>query len=192
MAQRPAENCCRAEGSLDMSLQVMSRNSVDTEMLGEQVGRLLEAGDIVCLYGELGSGKTVLTKGMARGLGVTPERAVRSPSFVFMHRYQGRVPMYHADLYRLDGPTDIEDIGLREFLGGDGVAVIEWADKLGASLPAERLEITIAHQTAGTRMITITPQGARYHQLLEQWQSQSTARGEACGQGGHDVEMASA
>jgi tRNA threonylcarbamoyladenosine biosynthesis protein TsaE len=175
-----------------MSLQVMSRNSADTEMLGEQVGRLLEAGDIVCLYGELGSGKTVLTKGMARGLGVTPERAVRSPSFVFIHRYQGRVPVYHADLYRLDGPMDLEDIGLHEFLGGDGVAVIEWADKLGASLPAERLDITIAHQKVETRMITITPRGARYHQRLEQWQSQPTARGKTCGQGGHDVEMASA
>jgi tRNA threonylcarbamoyladenosine biosynthesis protein TsaE len=146
-----------------MPLQVVSRSSVDTEVLGEEVGRLLEAGDIVCLYGELGSGKTVLTKGMARGLGVTPERAVRSPSFVLMHRYQGRVPVYHADLYRLDGPTDIEDIGLREFLGGDGVAVIEWADKLDASLPAERLEITLVHQTEETRLITITPLGARYH-----------------------------
>jgi tRNA threonylcarbamoyladenosine biosynthesis protein TsaE len=109
-----------------------------------------------------------------------------------MHRYQGRVPVYHADLYRLDGPTDIEDIGLREFLGGDGVAVIEWADKLDASLPAERLEITIAHQTEETRLITITPRGARYHQILEQWQSQPTARGKTCGQGGDDVEMASA
>jgi tRNA threonylcarbamoyladenosine biosynthesis protein TsaE len=175
-----------------MSLQVMSRNSIDTEMLGEHVGRLLEAGDIVCLYGELGSGKTVLTKGMARGLEVTPERAVRSPSFVLMHRYHGRVPMYHADLYRLDGPTDIEDIGLRECLGGDGVAVIEWADKLDASLPAERLEITIAHQTEETRLITITPRGARYHQILEQWQSWSTARGETHAQGGDDVGMASA
>src|SRR5215510_3211486 len=107
-----------------MSLQRVSRNSVDTEMLGEHVARLLEAGDIVCLYGELGSGKTVLTKGLARGLGVTPERAVRSPSFVLIQRYQGRIPLYHADLYRLDGFTAIEDIGLREFLGGDGVAVI--------------------------------------------------------------------
>jgi len=175
-----------------MSLQMVSRNSIDTEMLGEHIGCLLEAGDIVCLYGELGSGKTVLTKGLARGLGVTSERAVRSPSFVLMHRYQGRVPVYHADLYRLDGPTDIEDIGLREFLGGDGVAVIEWADKLDASLPAERLEITIAHQTEETRLITFTPRGARYHQLLEQWQSQPTARGKTCGQGGDDVEMTSA
>jgi len=160
-------------------------------MLGEHVARLLEAGDIVCLYGELGSGKTVLTKGLARGLGVTSERAVRSPSFVLIHRYQGCVPVYHADLYRLDGPTDIEDIGLRECLGGDGVAVIEWADKLDASLPAERLEITIAHQTEETRLITITPRGVRYHQILEQWQSQPTARGKTCGQGGDDVEMAS-
>jgi tRNA threonylcarbamoyladenosine biosynthesis protein TsaE len=175
-----------------MPLQVVSQNSVETEMLGEHVGCLLEAGDIVCLYGELGSGKTVLTKGMARGLGVTPERAVRSPSFVLMQCYRGRVPVYHADLYRLDGPTDIEDIGLREFLGGDGVAVIEWADKLDASLPAERLEITIAHRTEETRLITITPRGARYRQLLEQWQNQPTARGQTRARAGDDGEMASA
>src|SRR5262245_2508428 len=139
-----------------MALQVISRHSIDTERLGEEVGRLLEAGDTICLYGELGSGKTVLTKGLARGLGVVPERAVRSPSFVLMQRYQGRVPLYHADLYRLDGLTAIEDIGLREFLGGDGVAVIEWAEKLDALLPAERLEITLSHQTEETRLITIT------------------------------------
>jgi tRNA threonylcarbamoyladenosine biosynthesis protein TsaE len=175
-----------------MPLQVVSQNSLDTETLGEHVGRLLEAGDIVCLYGELGSGKTVLTKGLARGLGVTPERAVRSPSFVLMQRYQGRVPVYHADLYRLEGPTDIEDIGLREFLGGDGVAVIEWADKLEASLPMERLEIALAHQTEETRLITITPRGARYRQLLERWQTQPAARGKTRAQEGDDAEMASA
>jgi tRNA threonylcarbamoyladenosine biosynthesis protein TsaE len=175
-----------------MPLQVVSQNSLDTEMLGEHVGRLLEAGDIVCLYGELGSGKTVLTKGLARGLGVTPERAVRSPSFVLMQCYQGRVPVYHADLYRLDGPTDIEDIGLHEFLGGDGVAVIEWADKLEASLPMERLEITLAHQTEETRLITITPRGARYRQLLERWQNPPAARGKTRAQEGDDAEMASA
>src|SRR5262245_56168938 len=172
-----------------MSLQMVSRNSVDTEMLGEHVGRLLEAGDVVCLYGELGSGKTVLTKGLARGLGVTSERAVRSPSFVLIHRYQGCVPVYHADLYRLDGPTDIEDIGLRECLGGDGVAVIEWADKLDASLPAERLEITIAHRTEETRLLTITPRGTRYHQLVEQWQHQLAAQGKASARGGDHIAM---
>jgi tRNA threonylcarbamoyladenosine biosynthesis protein TsaE len=100
--------------------------------------------------------------------------------------------VYHADLYRLDGLTAIEDIGLREFLGGDGVAVIEWADKLDASLPEERLEITLAHQTEETRLITITPRGARYHQLLEGWQTQRAARGSTCGQNSDDVEMRSA
>jgi len=175
-----------------MPVQVVSQNTVDTQRLGEQVGCLLKAGDIVCLYGELGTGKTVLTQGIARGLQVAPERAVRSPSFVLMHRYQGRIPVYHADLYRLDGPTDIADIGLREFLGGDGVAIIEWADKLEASLPGERLDITLAHQTEETRLITMTPQGMRYHQLLEQWQGQPTARGETHAPGDDELERASA
>jgi tRNA threonylcarbamoyladenosine biosynthesis protein TsaE len=174
-----------------MQLQMLSSNSNDTEMLGEDIGRCLEAGDIVCLCGELGSGKTVLTKGMARGLGVRSERAVRSPSFVLVQRYQGRVPIYHADLYRLDGPTDIDDIGLHECLGGDGVAVIEWADKLATSVPVERLEITLTHQSEETRLITIRPWGARYHQLLDQWQRQSAARGKSGAPEGDDVQMAS-
>jgi tRNA threonylcarbamoyladenosine biosynthesis protein TsaE len=175
-----------------MQIHMLSSNSIDTEMLGEDVGRLLKAGDIVCLYGELGSGKTVLTRGMARGLGVMSARAVRSPSFVLMHRYHGRVPVYHADLYRLEGPMDIEDIGLRELLGGDGVAVIEWADKLDGLLPAERLEITIAHQSEETRLITITPQGARYCQRFQPWQHRSAARTETWSHGGNDVDMAPA
>jgi tRNA threonylcarbamoyladenosine biosynthesis protein TsaE len=174
-----------------MAFQVVSQSTVDTQTLGEQFGRLLEAGDIVCLYGELGSGKTVLSKGIAKGLGVADEHAVRSPSFVLIHRYQGHVPMYHADLYRLNGPTDIADIGLRECLGGDGVAVIEWADKLDASLPSERLDIALAHQEEQTRLITVTPQGARYRQLFECWLGLPRDRGDTCGPGGDGVELAS-
>jgi tRNA threonylcarbamoyladenosine biosynthesis protein TsaE len=173
-----------------MSRQVVSQSAVDTQALGEQLGRFLEAGDIVCLYGELGSGKTVLSKGIAKGLGVSEKHAVRSPSFVLIQRYQGRVPMYHADLYRLDGPADIADIGLREFLGGDGVAVIEWADKLDASSPSERLDIALAHQTEQTRLITVTPQGARYRQLFERWLTLPRACGDTCGPGGDGVELA--
>lgn len=173
-----------------MALQVVSQSTVDTQALGEQLGRLLEAGDIVCLYGELGSGKTVLSKGMAKGLGVSPEHAVRSPSFVLIQRYQGRVPVYHADLYRLDRPTDITDIGLRECLAGDGVAVIEWADKLDASLPSERLDIALAHQTEQTRLITLTPQGARYRQRFERWQRQPPAREDTCDPGEDGVGLA--
>ncbi len=175
-----------------MPLRLVSQSTVDTQTLGEQLGRLLDAGDIVCLYGELGSGKTVLSKGIAKGLGVSDERAVRSPSFMLIHRYQGRVPVYHADLYRLDGPTDVADIGLRELLGGDGVAVVEWADKLNASLPLERLDITLAHQTEESRLITIDPQGGRYCQLVERWQRRETAHVDRCGGGSDAVEMASA
>lgn len=154
-----------------MFVQVVSQSTDDTERLGEAFGQLLNAGDIVCLYGELGSGKTVLSKGLAAGLGVAGRGTVRSPSFVLMHQYQGRMPVYHADLYRLNGPTDIVDIGLREVLGGDGVAMIEWADKLETSLPLERLDISLEHQNDETRLITIQAQGSRYHRLVEQWLS---------------------
>jgi tRNA threonylcarbamoyladenosine biosynthesis protein TsaE len=174
-----------------MFLQVVSQSTIDTQVLGEQLGGLLEAGDIVCLYGELGSGKTVLSKGIAIGLGVTDGDSVRSPSFVLIHRYQGRVPMYHADLYRLDGPTEIADIGLREFLAGDAVAVIEWADKLEASLPSERLDIVLAHQEEQTRLITVTPQGARYLRRFEQWLTLPRVPGDPCDPRGDGVERAS-
>jgi tRNA threonylcarbamoyladenosine biosynthesis protein TsaE len=174
-----------------MPIAIVSHSTAATHMVGEHLGRLLDAGDIVCLYGELGSGKTVLCQGLARGLGVTPERAVRSPSFILLQRYHGRVPVYHADLYRLDGTTDIADIGLREVLGGDGVAMIEWAEKLDASVPAERLDIILEHQTEETRCITIHPQGARYCQLVERWQSQQAACLDRCSRGDDAAERAS-
>jgi tRNA threonylcarbamoyladenosine biosynthesis protein TsaE len=174
-----------------MPMPVVSHSTADTRSVGEHLGRLLDAGDIVCLYGELGSGKTVLCQGLAKGLGVTSERAVRSPSFVLIHRYQGRVPVYHVDLYRLDGATDIADIGLRELLGGDGVAVIEWADKLDASAPPERLDIILEHQTEETRVITMHPQGARYRQLVGRWQRQQSAGIETCGREDEAAENAS-
>ena len=188
LAQGWANGCSYNAGCLDMFRQVVSRSTIDTQALGEQLGGLLQSGDIVCLYGELGSGKTVLAKGIARGLGVADEARVRSPSYVLIHCYQGRVPIYHADLYRLDGPTDLADIGLREFLAGDGVAVIEWADKLEASLPSERLDIVLAHQEEQTRLITVTPQGARTHQLFECWLALPMACGEACGPQGDGGE----
>jgi tRNA threonylcarbamoyladenosine biosynthesis protein TsaE len=157
-----------------MPIQVVSQSTDDTYRLGEQIGRLLSAGDIVCLYGELGAGKTVLTKGLAIGLGVARQETVRSPSFVLIHHYHGRVPVYHADLYRLGGPAEIADIGLRELLGADGVALIEWADKLDALLPSERLDICLEHQSEAIRLITVQPQGVHYCQLVGQWQSQQS------------------
>jgi tRNA threonylcarbamoyladenosine biosynthesis protein TsaE len=158
-----------------MLVQVVSHSTDDTQRLGEQLGRLLSAGDIVCLSGELGTGKTTLTKGLATGLGVVGQETVRSPSFVLIHHYHGRVPVYHADLYRLSGPADVDDIGLRELLGGDGVAVIEWADKLDATLPSERLDIFLEHQSEEMRLMTLHPRGARHCQVVERWQKRRPA-----------------
>jgi tRNA threonylcarbamoyladenosine biosynthesis protein TsaE len=152
-----------------MLIQLTSTSAGDTRALGEQLGSCLQAGDVVCLYGELGSGKTVFVQGLARGLGVPPDAMVRSPSFVLIHRYEGRVPLYHADLYRLDGLAAIDEIGLRELLGGDGVAVIEWADKLEAALPAARLEVRLRHVDDDTRQIALHPVGARAEQCVERW-----------------------
>jgi tRNA threonylcarbamoyladenosine biosynthesis protein TsaE len=153
-----------------MVWQIMSNGVDETQALGQQVGACLQIGDVVCLYGEFGSGKTVFVKGLATGLGVQRETMVRSPSFVLIHRYEGHVPVYHADLYRLDSPTEVDDIGLRELLGGDGVVVIEWADKLAASLPAARLDVTLYHVEADRRRIVLCPLGARAVSCLEQWQ----------------------
>jgi tRNA threonylcarbamoyladenosine biosynthesis protein TsaE len=155
-----------------MLRQMTSTSANATQALGEQVGRCLQAGDVVCLYGELGSGKTVFVKGLATGLGVSREAVVRSPSFVLIHRYPGRVPLYHVDLYRLEGPADVEDIGLRELLGGEGVAVIEWAEKLGAALPTARLDVMLQYVDADTRCIALRPLGDRALCRLEQWHEQ--------------------
>jgi tRNA threonylcarbamoyladenosine biosynthesis protein TsaE len=157
-----------------MAMQRVSHSPVETESLGEQLGRLLDDGGIVCLYGDLGSGKTVFTKGLARGLGVPPEVVVRSPSFILMQHYAGRVPVYHADLYRLDSVQDVDDIGLRDVLGVGGVAVIEWADKLEASLPAERLDVMLQHLDEDRRLIILEAEGARYRHLLALWQSRQS------------------
>jgi tRNA threonylcarbamoyladenosine biosynthesis protein TsaE len=152
-----------------MLIHLTSLHAHATQTLGEQLGECLQAGDVVCLYGELGSGKTVLAKGLATGLGVSHESVVRSPSFVLIHRYEGRVPVYHADLYRLDGPADIDDIGLRDLLGAEGVAVIEWADKLEAALPVARLDVMLQHVDAETRRIVLHPHGERAARCLAQW-----------------------
>ncbi len=140
-------------------MQVTSHSANETKTLGEQMGQSLRAGDIVCLYGELGSGKTVFTKGLATGLGVGSGEMVRSPSFVLIHRYEGHVPVYHVDLFRLDAPTDLEDVGLRDLLDGEGVVIIEWADKLDALLPEQRLDVTLEHGEGDTRLISVRPRG---------------------------------
>jgi tRNA threonylcarbamoyladenosine biosynthesis protein TsaE len=119
----------------------------------------------MALYGELGAGKTALVRGMAAGIGAAP-RAVSSPTFVLIHEYHGRLRLAHADLYRLDSSAELRHIGLSDYEDGRTVTVIEWADKAGGELPADRLEIHLRHRSPTAREITFAPRGAEARRLL--------------------------
>lgn len=112
-----------------------SKSPEDTVKLGGKIGKRLKPGSIVALKGELASGKTVLTKGIAAGLGVSRAGYVNSPTFLILKEYKGKMPLYHFDLYRLDGLKDLATVGYEEYLFGNGVCVIEWADKIKGLLP---------------------------------------------------------
>lgn len=123
------------------AIRVHTASADETERLGERIGRALQAGSVVALIGDLGAGKTTLTKGIARGLEV-PD-LVHSPTFTLIHEHRGRLPIYHFDLYRLDTPDQLDDLGYEEYFYGDGVCVIEWAEKIEKLLPDDRLEVRI-------------------------------------------------
>jgi tRNA threonylcarbamoyladenosine biosynthesis protein TsaE len=137
-----------------------------TLALAQAVGRNVRAGDLIALVGELGSGKTLFVGGLARGMGVEPATPVNSPTFTIMHRYTGRLPLYHIDLYRLDAPGDLYDMGLEEYLDGDGVAAVEWADHGWEILPKARLVVRLHQTGAMTRAIGLQPDGDRYRILI--------------------------
>jgi len=125
----------------------------------------LAKGDIVCLFGSLGAGKTVLVKGIAEGLGIK-KREIISPTFVLLQEHRGRVPFYHFDLYRLTNPKDILDLGYEDYLYDDAVTVIEWADRLKYLLPKECLSVELVIKGAVLRLLRISAAGSRYKQLL--------------------------
>ena len=141
-----------------------SHNAAESELLGEQVGSALETGSVVALIGELGAGKTTLTKGIARGLGVPG--LVHSPSFTLIHEHVGRLPVYHFDLYRLNSPQELEEIGCESYFYGEGVSVIEWAEKAIGCLPPDRVEIRITGENEG-RTFEIRATGPRSSAALE-------------------------
>ena len=125
------------------------------------LARRLAPGDVVALVGDLGAGKTVFVRGLARGLGVPAEVPITSPTFTLMNTYRGRLPIYHFDLYRVADVEEIEAAGVREFLGGDGVAVIEWADRVPEALPARCWRVTIVEgEGADEREIVIAEPGS--------------------------------
>lgn len=126
----------------------------------------LRPGDVVFLQGELGAGKTTLTQYLARALGVGAEQYVASPSFALLHEYSGRLPVYHMDLYRLGDEEDVEAAGLTEFLEQQGVAIVEWPDRLGTLVPQDRLEIHIQIESEETRRLILEPWGEPWRQKV--------------------------
>jgi len=146
-------------------LKLTSHSPEETQRLGVELGKLSQMTDVFLLVGNLGSGKTCLTQGIAWGLDV--KEYAFSPSFVIVREYHGRLPLYHIDLYRLDHLEEIIDLGLDEYFYGDGVCVVEWADKGLAALPEENLLITLEYSGETERSIRLEANGKRYSQLVE-------------------------
>jgi tRNA threonylcarbamoyladenosine biosynthesis protein TsaE len=136
-----------------------------THSLGARLGRLCKGGEIICLIGNLGSGKTTFTKGVADGLKIKPSE-VHSPTFILMDHHKGRLMMYHFDLYRLEKIEEIERLGYEEFFFGDGVSLVEWADKLSSLMPKEYLEVRLEHKGDTKRGINLKAFGKKYETII--------------------------
>ena len=132
----------------------VTNSAAETKALGEKLASRLKAGDVVVLEGELGAGKSELARGIARGLGVT--ETVISPSFTILNVYEsGRCPLYHFDWYRLESEEELYELGMDEYLGGDGIAVVEWAERCPDAVPENVLRIRLEVTGGESRRITI-------------------------------------
>ena len=132
-----------------------SMNPDQTRQLGWTLGKTLRGGEVLAITGELGSGKTQLVKGIAQGLDIAPSE-ITSPTFALIHEHEGRLPLYHIDLYRLETPRDIESIGLEEYFTRNAVVAIEWAERATSLLPPNRVQITLSHLADDTRRVIIS------------------------------------
>jgi tRNA threonylcarbamoyladenosine biosynthesis protein TsaE len=138
----------------------------ETKEIGERLGRLLKVGDIICLHGELGTGKTCFTQGIAKGMNVA-KAFITSPTFILVNEYKGALPLYHIDLYRLNNIAEIEDIGLSEYLKGEAVTVIEWAEKAEGLLLEERLSVYLENLGGDKRRLFFKATGKRYEEIVQ-------------------------
>jgi tRNA threonylcarbamoyladenosine biosynthesis protein TsaE len=140
----------------------------ETHRLGVKLGGLLESGDFVGLIGDLGAGKTHLVRGVAEGAKV-PRSEVASPTFAIVYPYSGRIPLYHADLYRLTNYDDLYSTGFMDLVGGEGAVLVEWLDRIPEAAPREYLRVTLRHAGADARELTAEAFGARPAALLDAW-----------------------
>lgn len=145
-------------------VRIVLKGLKETEKFGERLGSLLKPGDIISLTGDLGAGKTTLTKSIGKGLGV--EDYITSPTFTLINEYKGRTMLYHFDVYRLEGAVDLYDLGFEEYFYSNGVCIIEWGDKIEEVLPKERINLQIEKGVElDERIIYLHGEGDRFKQL---------------------------
>jgi tRNA threonylcarbamoyladenosine biosynthesis protein TsaE len=150
-----------------MTLMLEIADLVATEAFGRRLGAALFPGAVVALVGQLGAGKTHLTRAVAEGLDVKNPAAVNSPTFVLIQEYPARLPIYHFDAYRLSGSREFLELGVDEYFRGDGVCLVEWADKVDAAMPGEHLRIEIEIVDANRRRFHLSASGEKYAKLLQ-------------------------
>lgn len=134
-------------------LTFTSHSADETIALGEKIGNLLKKGDVIAMQGTLAAGKTTITKGIAKALGVTD--TITSPTFCLISEYSGKMPLYHMDVYRLEGGEDFVNLGTDDMIYGDGVSLIEWSEKIIDELPKKTIILKIEPQEDGSRIITL-------------------------------------
>lgn len=143
----------------------------ETEQLGIALGRLLFPGAVIALVGPLGAGKTFLSRCIAQGLDVVDVNQVTSPTFVLVQEYEARLPIFHFDAYRLKQQTEFEDLGALEYFSGEGVCLVEWADRVPAVFPRDHLRIELTVTGPTSRDITLHAVGSHYEDLVRQLES---------------------
>lgn len=149
------------DSSISNGMEIKSKSAKKTMAIGRKIAGLAKPGDIICLYGDLGSGKTVLTKGIAQGLGVDPDSVI-SPTFVLLRPYDTKPQLFHFDFYRLTAQKEIALLGIEEYLYSNAVSVIEWPDRLAGFLPKEFLKIEFKIEDKNTRVLNIAGSGKYY------------------------------
>ena len=153
-----------SDGGVIECLELTTTGPEETRRVGRVLGEVARPGDVFLLTGELGTGKTCLTQGILRGLG--SDETARSPTFVLVSEYSARMTLYHVDLYRLKGGVDVLDLGLEEYLEGDGVTVIEWADRAPGLLGEQHMSIELKYVDDETRRMKVSADGAAFADAL--------------------------
>ncbi len=148
-------------------IEIISNSVTQTIEIARLIGEKLKDGDLLALSGELGSGKTCFTKGLAQGLGVSAEYQITSPTFTLINEYPARCKLYHFDVYRLNGYSDLEDLGYDEYLSVDGVVVIEWAEKIAKQIPSDSIFINFEYLDEYSRKIIIRGLKNRLSDLID-------------------------